>query len=128
MITTAVVPSTCLRFGHVTRRISSFKSFTYSFVPSTQALTSAAINLPSKFNYPTFSRVFGRGGGIRTPTRGFGDRWSAVKPTPLRRTPLEEGANLFYLISLCGWCFRQWRQNFFISNRSVVVFLFFVDE
>ena len=26
----------------------------------------------------------GRGGGIRTPTRGFGDRWSAVKPTPLR--------------------------------------------
>src|SRR5579859_4787732 len=26
---------------------------------------------------------FGRGGGIRTPTRGFGDRWSAVKPTPL---------------------------------------------
>src|SRR5579871_274011 len=25
----------------------------------------------------------GRGGGIRTPTRGFGDRWSAVKPTPL---------------------------------------------
>src|SRR5476649_1784379 len=25
----------------------------------------------------------GRGGGIRTPTRGFGDRWSTVKPTPL---------------------------------------------
>jgi hypothetical protein len=25
--------------------------------------------------------LFGRGGGIRTPTRGFGDRWSAVKPT-----------------------------------------------
>src|SRR5581483_3185811 len=29
----------------------------------------------------------GRGGGIRTPTRGFGDRWSAVKPTPLRLRP-----------------------------------------
>src|SRR5689334_18228058 len=28
----------------------------------------------------------GRGGGIRTPTRGFGDRWSAVKPTPLHST------------------------------------------
>src|SRR5437879_6607499 len=28
----------------------------------------------------------GRGGGIRTPTRGFGDRWSAVKPTPLGPT------------------------------------------
>src|SRR5271169_6527692 len=27
----------------------------------------------------------GRGGGIRTPTRGFGDRWSAVKPTPLNK-------------------------------------------
>src|ERR1700730_8243485 len=30
----------------------------------------------------------GRGGGIRTPTRGFGDRWSAVKPTPLLQTPV----------------------------------------
>src|SRR5256885_9603916 len=29
------------------------------------------------------ARSGGRGGGIRTPTRGFGDRWSAVKPTPL---------------------------------------------
>src|SRR5271156_1667715 len=26
----------------------------------------------------------GRGGGIRTPTLGFGDRWSTVEPTPLR--------------------------------------------
>ena len=33
-----------------------------------------------------------------------------------------------YLISLCGWCLRHLRQNFFISNRSVVVFLFFVVE
>jgi len=32
------------------------------------------------------------------------------------------------LISLCGWCFRQCRQNFFSSRRSVVVFLFFVEE
>src|ERR1017187_6445052 len=32
-------------------------------------------------------RVIGRGGGIRTPTRGFGDRWSAVKPTPLGHSP-----------------------------------------
>ena len=30
----------------------------------------------------------GRGGGIRTPTRGFGDRWSAVKPTPLHERSL----------------------------------------
>src|SRR5215469_10570089 len=34
-----------------------------------------------------FTGWFGRGGGIRTPTRGFGDRWSAVKPTPLGHTP-----------------------------------------
>ena len=36
-------------------------------------------------------RVFGRGGGIRTPTRGFGDRWSAVKPTPLGRPRIDRG-------------------------------------
>src|SRR5689334_25408717 len=72
-ITTAVVPSTCLRLGHVTRRISSFKSFTYSLVPSIQTLTSAAINLPSSFATQLFYRVTGRGGGIRTPTRCFGD-------------------------------------------------------
>jgi hypothetical protein len=41
--------------------------------------------------------VFGRGGGIRTPTRGFGDRWSAVKPTPLRSTPSLEGGKSILL-------------------------------
>ena len=76
---------------------------------------------------PTVPGLFGRGGGIRTPTRGFGDRWSAVKPTPLRRPP-GRGQIPFYLISLCAWCLRQCRQNFFISRRSVVVFLFFVEE
>src|ERR1700722_7064740 len=29
----------------------------------------------------------GRGGGIRTPTLGFGDRWSTVEPTPLKFEP-----------------------------------------
>src|SRR5450432_3060643 len=72
--------------------------------------------------------VVGRGGGIRTPTRGFGDRWSAVKPTPLGRTPVCRGSLQFYLISLCGRCCRQCGQNFFSSKRSVVVFLFFVEE
>ena len=33
-----------------------------------------------------------------------------------------------YFISLCDWCLRHLRQNFFISNRSVVVFLFLVVE
>ena len=31
-----------------------------------------------------------------------------------------------YLISLCATCLRQNGQNFFISNRSVVTFLFFM--
>ena len=42
--------------------------------------------------------------------------------------PDSEGLNSFYLISLCGWCFRQCLQNFFNSSLSVVVFLFFVEE
>src|SRR4051794_30399458 len=41
--------------------------------------------------------VVGRGGGIRTPTRGFGDRWSAVKPTPLYDPPNGWGAVLILL-------------------------------
>src|SRR5579863_5891682 len=32
---------------------------------------------------PLHHQQTGRGGGIRTPTLGFGDRWSTVKPTPL---------------------------------------------
>src|SRR5690242_6676702 len=71
----------------------------------------------------------GRGGGIRTPTRGFGDRWSAVKPTPLRSLTVysvgDPNADP-YLISLCATCLRQNGQNFFISSRSVVTFLFFM--
>src|ERR1035437_1353773 len=123
-ITTAVVPCTCLRFGQVTRRISSFSSLMYSFVRSNQFFASSAINLL----LPTVCGVVGRGGGIRTPTRGFGDRWSAVKPTPLGHTPGYGGPPSFYLISLWGWCFRQCGQNFFSSRRSVVVFLFLVEE
>src|ERR1051325_6874646 len=42
----------------------------------------------------------GRGGGIRTPTRGFGDRWSAVKPTPLHV------GSLFQCIALFGFAVR----------------------
>jgi hypothetical protein len=36
--------------------------------------------------------------------------------------------SLPYFTSLCGVCFRQLLQNFFISNRSGVVFRFFVVE
>src|SRR5579885_3079052 len=81
-------------------------------------ISSAAPGNPvSRLSAATAGRD-GRGGGIRTPTRGFGDRWSAVKPTPLHL--------LVYLISLWGWCLRQNGQNFFNSRRSVVVFLFFM--
>src|SRR5262249_12476169 len=38
------------------------------------------------------------------------------------------GLHLFYLISRWGWCLRHVLQNFFISRRSVVVFLFLVEE
>ena len=47
---------------------------------------------------------------------------------PCGPAPQTGGSPLFYLISLCGWCLRQWRQNLLISNRSVLVFLFLVDE
>ena len=41
----------------------------------------SAISLPVS---PAVSAAkTGRGGGIRTPTLGFGDRWSTVEPTPL---------------------------------------------
>jgi hypothetical protein len=33
---------------------------------------------------------------------------------------------MLYLLSLCGVCFRQKRQNLLNSSRSVVFFLFFV--
>jgi hypothetical protein len=36
------------------------------------------------------------------------------------------GKSTDYLVSRCGWCFRQKGQNFFSSIRSVVVRLFFV--
>src|SRR5262249_12765542 len=50
-MTTAVVLSTCFRFGQVTRRISSFNSLKYSFVLSAQTLTSA-INVPCAYLDP----------------------------------------------------------------------------
>src|SRR5690242_4972330 len=48
---------------------------------------------------PILGWVNGRGGGIRTPTRGFGDRWSAVKPTPLGHTPQQTGGHLPILLN-----------------------------
>ena len=88
MITTTVVARTCFRLGHVTRRISSFRS---SIVRSLYCAAATALTrFDQSFIHDLllgcfFSWAFkiGRGGGIRTPTRGFGDRWSAVKPTPL---------------------------------------------
>src|ERR1700722_13893546 len=54
--------------------------------------------------YPRRCETAGRGGGVRTPTRGFGDRWAAVKPTPLGHTPRRSGGHplilLDFLVSL----------------------------
>jgi hypothetical protein len=42
------------------------------------------------------------------------------------RTPQSATRNPHYFDSLCAVCFRQKRQNFENSSRSVVFFLFFV--
>jgi hypothetical protein len=51
----------------------------------------------------------------------------AMRPCFLRTLNRAFGA-LPYFTSLCGVCFRQRLQNFFISIRSGVVFRFFVVE
>ena len=43
-------------------------------------LCSPSLQTARQFRRPSKT---GRGGGIRTPTLGFGDRWSTVEPTPL---------------------------------------------
>src|ERR1700674_2233466 len=70
--------------------------------------------------YPAsaIARQSGRGGGIRTPTLGFGDRWSTVEPTPL--------SNSIYFTSLWPVCLRHALQNFFVSIRSECFFRFLV--
>ena len=47
----------------------------------------------------------GRGGGIRTPTSGFGDRRSAVKPTPLPVRPANKNASSPHAPIPAGWVF-----------------------
>src|SRR5213082_2999581 len=69
----------------------------------------------------------GRGGGIRTPIPGFGDRSPNRWTTPLNSNPVyppnppEEN----YFTSLCAVCLRHVLQNFFVSRRSLCFFLFF---
>src|SRR5580704_4097675 len=50
------------------------------FTPSLRQSTLQPCCIPC----PPLHQQTGRGGGIRTPTLGFGDRWSTVKPTPLK--------------------------------------------
>ena len=52
--------------------LAAFVSFINSGLPG-----------PPSLGRPSLQGTTGRGGGIRTPTSGFGDRRSAVKPTPL---------------------------------------------
>src|SRR5580700_3417964 len=73
---------------------SSANPLTLSFASSRFVLAACAIDLtafaPSNLFHPPASascKRAGRGGGIRTPTLGFGDRWSTVEPTPLNLDP-----------------------------------------
>ena len=115
-ITTAVVARTCFQAGQVTRRISALTSSMYDLVCCGQ-LKAFVISIAIKLNFFVHpeccrlcstqqARALGRGRGIRTPTRGFGDRWSTVKPMPLFRTslvqPIKKTKGLAYFVSRCG--------------------------
>jgi hypothetical protein len=99
--------------------------------------------------FARYRKNLGRGGGIRTPIPGFGDRSPNRWTTPLHREPAADFGNQLkllsktfppdsltwpftklrssaYFTSLCGVCFRQARQNFLVSRRSECFFLFFV--
>jgi hypothetical protein len=70
--------------------------------------------------------------GFEPPTCGFGDRCSASWAIGLQvpQKPAKAGLTRLipspYFDSRWGVCFRSWRQNFFSSSFSVMVFLFFV--
>ena len=105
----------------------------------------AACPCPAGPNQPTACLPYrprsGRGGGIRTPTLGFGDRWSTVEPTPLNSGPGREGGGggrgdlrQPYFTSLCryasGTCCRtsavsKWDRMLFavLGGRVVAVFV-----
>src|SRR5215470_15077640 len=82
----------------------------------------------------------GRGGGIRTPIPGFGDRSPNRWTTPLESPALGESLTtvapaasdspspspLPYFTSFCAVCLRQVLQNFLVSRRSECFFLFLV--
>src|SRR5689334_3035163 len=70
----------------------------------------------------------GRGGGIRTPIPGFGDRSPNRWTTPLNSNPAcpAKPPEQIYFTSLCAVCLRHVLQNFLVSKRSVCFFLFFV--
>src|SRR5579862_1822737 len=143
-ITTKVVTMTSCRVGQVTWRISTRTSCKkarqrsgYSFTRSQRAPARDSDSPPPAswfFNRTAWKAIcprvsalfvpFGRGGGIRTPTSGFGDRRSTVEPTPLRFSAGQ--GDLFYFTSRCAVCFRHRLQNFLVSIRSECFFLFFV--
>ena len=58
--------------------VSSFFNF-----PTWVAIVRCSLHSSIDPARPAIGCRSGRGGGIRTPTLGFGDRWSTVEPTPL---------------------------------------------
>src|SRR2546430_809442 len=155
-MTTQVVAITSSRLGQVTCFISTRTSRRNSRVSATVPVTllpnsepippcdsslpvftvRVAMN-PHSFTSTEKTSVLlnaGRGGGIRTPIPGFGDRSPNRWTTPLNSIPacsLAPTKKTFpakrtYFTSLCAVCLRQELQNFFVSSRSVCFFLFFV--
>src|SRR5215469_7670727 len=150
-----VVDSTSSRPGQVTcfisTRVSWRNSWRFATEPVTLPVSSEPIP-PCESSFFTFTacvaikplhsperaclplRPFdstlnsGRGGGIRTPIPGFGDRSPNRWTTPLNSIPVcsPTSQNGTYFTSLCAVCLRHVLQNFFVSRRSVCFFLFFV--
>src|SRR6266581_3032926 len=155
-MTTQVVAITSSRLGQVTCFISTRTSRRNSRVlatvpvtllPNSEPIPPCDSSLPVftvrvAMNPHSFLRTekasvplnAGRGGGIRTPIPGFGDRspnrWTtplnsnpACSPAPAKTTLAKTNT---YFTSLCAVCLRHELQNFLVSSRSVCFFLFFV--
>src|SRR6516164_6852119 len=137
--TTPVVAITSSRLGQVTffisTRVSCRNVLVFSIVPPTLRVSSEPVPpCDSSFIFAACVAMLpfpiaklsvappisGRGGGIRTPIPGFGDRSPNRWTTPLNST------GRTYLASLCAVCFRHVLQNFLVSSRSECFFLFLV--
>ena len=76
-----------LRYPVVSCVVFNFSARVVDILASSASL-SRGRSPPATLRHPAAGRTRnGRGGGIRTPTSGFGDRRSTVEPTPLNSRP-----------------------------------------